>query len=295
MEACHFRSLRLITQHTNSDLPPSSKSPFRGRQVRWLTSRGLLSGPRSICISRMAASSFASADSSNSEGFGRVPSDFTEVIVVRHGETTWNACGKIQGHLDIELNDIGRHQAAAVGDRLSKEYSVSAIYSSDLKRAYETAQIIAKSCALPEVKKDARLRERHLGDLQGVVFREASKLKTKAYQAFVSPKTDQEVPGGGESLDQLYDRATSGLEEIAAKHKGEQIVVVTHGGALRALCKRAGRSAPRGSPQGKVLNTSISIFHLSNSHWIIKRWGDVGHLDRTGFLESGFGGDRHSG
>ncbi|XP_068636969.1 phosphoglycerate mutase-like protein 4 [Aristolochia californica] len=243
----------------------------------------------------MAASSFASSHFSNSEGFGRVPSDFAEVIVVRHGETMWNACGKIQGHLDIELNDIGRQQAAAVADRLSKEFSVSAIYSSDLKRAYDTAQIIAKSCGLPEVKKDARLRERNLGDLQGLVFREASKLNPKAYQAFVSPKTDQEVPGGGESLDQLYDRATSGLEEIAANHKGEQIVVVTHGGTLRALYERAGHSAPKGSSQGKVLNTSLNIFHLSDCRWVIKRWGDVSHLDRSGFLESGFGGDRHSG
>ncbi|KAG9450843.1 hypothetical protein H6P81_010808 [Aristolochia fimbriata] len=296
MEACQFRGFRNIIPGNRSDLPPSSKIPSRSGGIRWVTHRGLSSAPRlSTTISPMAASSIAISGTSNNDVFGPVPSEFAEVIVLRHGETTWNASGKIQGHLDVELNDIGRQQAAAVADRISKEFNVSAIYSSDLKRAYETAQIISKSCGLPEVKKDARLRERNLGDLQGLAFREAAKLNPKAYQALVSPKPDQEVPGGGESLDQLYDRATSGLEEIAANHKGEQIVVVTHGGTLRALYKRAGRYAPRGSSQGKVLNTSLNIFHLDDSRWVIKRWGDVSHLDRTGFLASGFGGDPHSG
>ncbi|XP_077224788.1 phosphoglycerate mutase family protein [Tasmannia lanceolata] len=225
--------------------------------------------------------------------FDSVPSDFAEIIVVRHGETTWNACGRIQGHLDAELNDVGRQQAAAVADRLSKESKISAVYSSDLKRAFETAQIIAKSCDLLEVTQDSTLRERHLGDLQGLVLREAAKIKTKAYQAFLSPKTDQEIPGGGESLDQLYHRCTSSLERIASKHKGERVVVVTHGGVLRALYKRA---APKGSSQGKVMNASVNIFHLSDSgDWVIKTWGDVSHLGESGFLKNAFGGDRTSG
>lgn len=70
------------------------------------------------------------------------------------------------------------------------------------------------------------------------------------------------------------------------------MVVVTHGGTMRALYKRA---SPNGRP-GKVLNTSVNIFHLSDGdQWMIKNWGDVSHLDKTGFLQSGFGGDKHSG
>ncbi|CBI41111.3 unnamed protein product, partial [Vitis vinifera] len=72
-------------------------------------------------------------------------------IVVRHGETAWNADGRIQGHLDVELNEAGRQQAAAVADRLSKGPRISAVYSSDLKRAFETAQAIATSCGRFEV------------------------------------------------------------------------------------------------------------------------------------------------
>ncbi|KAF3326658.1 metal-independent phosphoserine phosphatase [Carex littledalei] len=95
------------------------------------------------------------------------PPFVAEIVVVRHGETSWNASRILQGHLDPELNEIGRQQAAAVANCLSKEPKFNAIYSSDIKRAAETAQIIANQCDLKEVILDQGLRERHLGDLQG--------------------------------------------------------------------------------------------------------------------------------
>ncbi|OUZ99804.1 Histidine phosphatase superfamily [Macleaya cordata] len=239
--------------------------------------------------SRMCSQSGCNGD----DGFGSVSSDYAEIIVVRHGETTWNSDGRLQGHLDVELNEVGRQQAAAVADRLSKEPKISAVYSSDLKRAFVTAQTIANSCGVLEVIQDPDLRERNLGDLQGLVLREAATLKPEAYQAFVSGKADKDIPGGGESLDQLYQRCTSSLQKIGRKHKGERVVVVTHGGVLRALYRRA---APKGKPQGKILNTSVNIFHLSDGgeDWVIKVWGDVSHLSETGFLKTAFGGDRTS-
>ncbi|KAE9466895.1 hypothetical protein C3L33_01223, partial [Rhododendron williamsianum] len=123
-----------------------------------------------------------------------------------------------QGHLDIELNDVGRKQAAAVAHRLSKGPKISVVYSSDLKRALDTAETIASSCGGLQVIKDLDLRERHLGDLQGLVYHEASKICPKAYGALSSHRTNQQIPGGGESLDQLYDRCTSALERIGSKH-----------------------------------------------------------------------------
>ncbi|KAL1541561.1 phosphoglycerate mutase (2,3-diphosphoglycerate-independent) [Salvia divinorum] len=217
---------------------------------------------------------------------------YAEIIVIRHGETEWNTNRRIQGHLDVDLNDVGRQQAVAVADRISKEPKISAVYSSDLKRAFCTAEIIAKGCGVIEVTKEADLRERHLGDLQGVVFHEAHIVKPEAHKAFVSPREDQEIPGGGESFNQLYKRSTLALQRIAKKHQGERVVVVSHGGTIRALHKRA-------SPHqrcGKVLNTSVNVFHLSKDEkWCIKSWGDVSHLNQTGFLDSGFGGDRNSG
>ncbi|CAN6698397.1 unnamed protein product [Malus baccata var. baccata] len=222
-----------------------------------------------------------------------VTSDYAEIIVVRHGETAWNAEHRIQGHLDVELNDAGRQQAAAVGNRLSKDTKISLVYSSDLSRAYETAQIIAARCGGLKVETDPDLRERHLGDLQGLVHRELAKVKPQAHQAFVSRETFQEIPGGGESLDQLHQRCTSSLQRIGSKHKGERVVTVTHGGVIRTLLKKG---YPNGKSVGKVGNTSIHIFHLyDDGKWTVKSSGDVSHLNQTDYLESAFGGDENSG
>ncbi|KAK8685878.1 hypothetical protein V6N13_124910 [Hibiscus sabdariffa] len=217
---------------------------------------------------------------------------YADIVVVRHGETEWNADGRIQGHLDVELNEAGKQQAVLVADRLSKEPKISAVYSSDLKRALVTAETIAARCGGLEVITDPDLRERNLGDLQGIVFREASKLSPKAHKAFLSCRTDQDIPGGGESLDRLFQRCTSSLQRIGKKHKGERVVVVSHGGVIRSLYQRA---CPNGKSGGKVLNTSVNIFHLSDEEWTIKSWGDVSHLQQTGYLKSGFGGDKTSG
>lgn len=229
-----------------------------------------------------------------SDGDGVNTPGFAEIVVVRHGETSWNASKIIQGHLDSELNGTGRQQAIAVAGRLSKGPKCAVIYSSDLKRAAETAQIIANSCNLPEVVLDPSLRERHLGDLQGLTLRDAAKTKPQAYKSFLSTKTDQEIPGGGESLDQFFDRCISSLERIARKHKGERVIVVSHGGVLRQLY---GRASPMGSLDGKIQNTSVNVFHISDTgdDWIIKTWGDISHLQEVGVLDSGFGGDRTSG
>ncbi|KAK9096696.1 hypothetical protein Sjap_022193 [Stephania japonica] len=208
---------------------------------------GLANAESSACLQ-----SDCNAQSENSAA----GSGYAEIIVVRHGETEWNADGRIQGHLDVELNEVGRRQAAAV-------------------------------------IKDSDLRERHLGELQGLVFRKAVKLEPKAYKAFLSHRTDQEIPGGGESLDQLYERCTSALQKIGNRHQGECVVVVTHGGVVRTLYERA---VPSGNSPGKIGNTSVSVFHLSNEEdWLIKTWNDTSHLSETGFLENAFGGDGTSG
>ncbi|XP_028760476.1 phosphoglycerate mutase-like protein 4 [Neltuma alba] len=214
--------------------------------------------------------------------------DYAEVVVIRHGETAWNADGRLQGHLDVELNEVGRAQATAVAERLSKELKVSVVYSSDLQRAYETAQIIATKCGGLEVVKDPDLRERHLGDLQGIPRHEASKINPAACKA---KDCGQEIPGGGESVDQLSKRCTSALQRIGKKHLGERVAVVTHGGVIRSLCMRVNTDLPPGS----LPNTSVSVFHLYEDKWVIKTWGDVSHLNQTGFLQSGFGGDSTSG
>ncbi|CAN6912815.1 unnamed protein product, partial [Brassica oleracea] len=135
-----------------------------------------------------------------------VDQTYTEIVVVRHGETSWNAERKIQGHIDVELNDAGRQQAV----RVCVFYFFNGFVFLIL------------------------LVVKHLGDMQGLVYQEASNIRLIAYKAFLSNRTDVDIPGGGESLDKLYDRCTSALQRIGDKHKGERVVVVTHGGAVRS-------------------------------------------------------------
>ncbi|CAL5013006.1 unnamed protein product [Urochloa decumbens] len=235
-----------------------------------------------------------SSSASNAEGYDSVAGgDFTEVVIVRHGETSWNAARIIQGHLDAELNDIGRQQAVAVAHRLSKEAKPAAIYSSDLKRAAETAQTIARICNLPNVVFDPALRERHIGDMQGMKFHDAATERPEAYKAFMSHKRNQQIPGGGESLDQLSERCVSCLINIVEKHKGERVIVVSHGGTIRELYRHA---SPMRPIQGKIHNTSVSVILVSSitGRCIVKMVGDISHLQATGVLENAFGGDKNS-
>ncbi|XP_006660212.1 phosphoglycerate mutase-like protein 4 [Oryza brachyantha] len=219
--------------------------------------------------------------------------EFTEVVVVRHGETAWNASRIIQGHLDVELNEVGRQQAVAVARRLSNEAKPAAIYSSDLKRAAETAEIIAKACNLPNVVFDPALRERHIGDLQGLKYEDAATQRPEAYKAFLSHKRNRQIPGGGESLDQLSERCVSCLSNIVEKHQGERVILVSHGGTIRELYRHASPMKPL---HGKIHNTSVSVILVSGAsgRCIVKAWGDISHLKDTSVLENAFGGDKHS-
>ncbi|KAK3123669.1 hypothetical protein QOZ80_8AG0634390 [Eleusine coracana subsp. coracana] len=179
-----------------------------------------------------------------------------------------------------------------VAHRLSKEVKATAIYSSDLKRATETAQTIARICNLPDVVFNPALRERNIGDLQGMTLEAAAKERREAYKAFLCHKRNQEIPGGGESLDQLSERCVSCLYDIVEKHKGERVIVVSHGGTIRELYRHA-------SPKplhGKIHNTSVSVILVSGTtgRCIVKMVGDISHLQGTGVLENGFGGDNTS-
>lgn len=246
-------------------------------QIRWVDAPGTGPGMSS------------SASSAGGEDAG----EFTEVVIVRHGETSWNASRIIQGHLDAELNDIGRQQAVAVAHRLSKEAKPVAIYSSDLKRAAETAQTIARICNVPNVVFDPALRERHIGDLQGMKLQDAATEKPEAYKAFMSHRRNQQIPGGGESLDQLSERCVSCLYNIVEKHKGERVILVSHGGTIRQLYRHASPTKPL---HCKIHNTSVSVILVSDStgRCIVKMCGDISHLQETGVLENAFGGDKTS-
>lgn len=156
----------------------------------------------------------------------------TTLLLVRHGETDWNRDRRVQGHTDVPLNDEGRRQARALSATLAGQ-AVAAVYSSDLARASETATIIAEPYGL-EVTKVAALREKHFGTWEGLSDVE---VLTRYPDAHVTGW------GDGESTDDMAARVLHAVQEIGAEHPGEAVVVVTHGGPLRALLRSCGAAA----------------------------------------------------
>jgi broad specificity phosphatase PhoE len=140
----------------------------------------------------------------------------TTLLLVRHGETDWNAEGRLQGHTDRPLNDHGRRQAKALAERLAGE-GADAIYASDLSRAKETAEILGTRLGLPVVI-DADLREKNWGNWEGLTGDERIHVEFE-----------------GESTQDHRDRVLRAVERIAERHPGQRVVVVTHGGSLRRI------------------------------------------------------------
>jgi broad specificity phosphatase PhoE len=158
----------------------------------------------------------------------------------RHGETDWNAQGKFQGHLDIPLNDTGRIQAKAVGQNL-KIHDLEAILSSDLSRAFETAQIAAQEIGLhPErIFRDSAIREAFLGEAQGFTYEEIqSRYGRDTIQRWKSNSvTDADVGyPGGEKGSEVVSRSLGALRAFAEMNPHyKKIGIATHGGVIRRL------------------------------------------------------------
>jgi broad specificity phosphatase PhoE len=148
----------------------------------------------------------------------------TTIFLARHGETDWNAEGRVQGHTDRPLNDAGRAQARALADELA-EVHVDAVYSSDLARALDTARPVAAARGLA-VEPVAELRERDFGTWEGL-------LDTEILERFPEARTG--AWGDAETREQLAERVLAALRRIAEQHPGGQVLVVSHGGPLRAI------------------------------------------------------------
>jgi len=151
--------------------------------------------------------------------------------LVRHGESIWNAAGLVQGQRDPGLSPAGHEQAARCARLLAVQGRPEALYSSDLRRAVETAAPIAKALGLP-VCIDPRLRERSLGDAEGVPSASLGPRRSGIDGARVADA--DAAPEGGESVRQLYARAAACVAQILASHRGD-VVLVCHGGVVRVL------------------------------------------------------------
>jgi len=201
----------------------------------------------------------------------------TRIIAVRHGETAWNVDARIQGQLDIGLNDTGRWQARRVGEALATE-TITAEYSSDLGRAHETAQAVAEVTGIPVVA-DEGLRERSFGIFEGKTFDEIHETWPDHAHNWRKRIPEWQPPDGGESLLELRERVTRTMQELAARHPGEQIVVVAHGGVLDTLYRVATGQEVNSPRTWELPNGAINRLLWTPEGFTLVGWSDTQHLD----------------
>jgi 2,3-bisphosphoglycerate-dependent phosphoglycerate mutase len=157
----------------------------------------------------------------------------TRILLARHGETDWNRIGRWQGHADPPLNETGRQQAVELAERLAGA-GISAIYTSDLRRASETAQVVGERLGL-DVHEDSQLREIDVGSWSGLTRAEVEERFPDGFARWRAG----EIGHDGETSEQLTARVVAAVERIARAHPGDTVLVVTHGGAIRALRRHA--------------------------------------------------------
>ncbi len=200
----------------------------------------------------------------------------TRILVARHGQTAWNAATRIQGQLDIGLNDVGRWQARRLALACADE-AFDAVYSSDLARAHDTAQALATEAGL-EVRADRGLRERAFGVFEGLTYAEVESRFPE--QARRWRQRDASFgPAGGEALQVFYERAVATVTALAARHRGQHIAVVAHGGVLDALYRAATHVALDAPRSWQLGNAGINRLLAGDEGFVLVGWADTSHLD----------------
>jgi broad specificity phosphatase PhoE len=211
--------------------------------------------------------------------------DPTTLLLLRHGETEWNLTGRWQGQAaDTPLTELGREQARIVASRL-RSYSINAIYSSDLLRAYETAEIIGQALGVAPVVAEPALRESDIGDWTGLTWEE---ITVRFPDEVAAMYAGQEVRrGGGESYGELQARLAASAESIAARHPGETVLVVSHGAALRSLVAHVLDASLAQMHRIAIGgNTALSVVQVRHGHLRLISYNDTAHLENGLYQES---------
>ncbi len=198
----------------------------------------------------------------------------TTILLIRHGQTDYNATGRWQGHLDVPLNEVGKAQAKALAQRL-KEWPIAAVYASDLKRAAMTAVYIAQSRGLSPIY-DPAWRERNVGVFEG---RATEELKQEYPDVWANMRNGIFDIPGSESNEVLRDRGRAAYEKVVSAYPAEMVAVVSHGGTLNALvssllgipANQYGRLNFRG-------NTGLTIIEINEHGPRLTMLNDTRHL-----------------
>jgi probable phosphoglycerate mutase len=211
-----------------------------------------------------------------------ISSEPTRILAIRHGETAWNVDTRIQGQLDIGLNDTGRWQAHRVAQALAGE-PISAIYTSDLFRAWDTARAIGSATGLP-VQTEQALRERGFGVFEGKTFQEIEELWPEASLRW-RKREPGFAPEGGESLVAIRERISTIVNTLGARHAGELIVLVAHGGVMDVLYRLATHQEIQAPRTWDLGNCAINRLLWTPDGLSIVGWADTHHLDDEGALD----------
>lgn len=209
----------------------------------------------------------------------------TRIVAIRHGETEWNRATRIQGQLDIALNATGRWQAHRVGLALADD-GLDALYASDLWRAYETALALHRATGL-DISVSEGLRERGFGGFEGLTFDEIGMRYPTEAERWRKRDAEFAPPRGGERLRDFFDRSVQAVQSLAARHPGQTIAVVTHGGVLDALYRAATRMALDAPRTWDVSNASINrLLYSPEGGLSLVGWADTFHLEDPALDES---------
>ena len=207
-------------------------------------------------------------------------------MLIRHGQSTWNRDHRIQGQLDPPLSDEGRRQAEMVARRFAGR-SFTGFYSSDVKRAFETAEAIGTAIGR-KPDSEPLLREIFLGDWEGLRTEEIAERFPEAWASWVEEPDWDLVPGGEGGAD--FDaRVSTALDSIFRRHSQGDVLVVTHGGVIQVAFHRIVGRPAQGLFPFKIQNASISLIEKRNGRMVIGGVNDVGHLETALVLEPGPG------
>ena len=203
----------------------------------------------------------------------------TELILIRHGETDWNLQHRFQGQIDVPLNARGLAQADRLAERLLGE-SIDAMACSDLTRARQTASPAAAALSLAPESLPA-LREQGFGVLEGLALPEILERHPREWEQWRRHDPDYALPGG-ENVRSFHDRVVAAVRELAARHRGMRLAVVTHGGALDMIYRTALDLPLHGPRMCPIPNAGLNRIRVSAERIEILEWADDAHVADLG-------------
>jgi 2,3-bisphosphoglycerate-dependent phosphoglycerate mutase len=202
--------------------------------------------------------------------------DTTHFVFIRHGETDWNRQQRFQGQIDVPLNDTGLAKAQRLGRRLAAE-PADLLVASDLTRTRQTAEPLATAWQQPPQLMPG-FREQNFGVLEGLDVPTIQLRHPDLWADWLVQRADFALPGG-ESLRQFHQRVMASVRELAERHAGRCVTVVTHGGVLDMLWRSAHQQPLDGLRRCEIPNTGLNHLRWRDGVLFIDRWADAAHLD----------------